>query len=309
MTGRVFNIQRFSIHDGPGIRTTVFLKGCSLACVWCHNPESIAEAPELAFFPAKCIRCGHCFAACETGARRLEGGEARYDRARCRVCGRCAEVCYAEAIVVEGRELTADEVVAEVLRDKPFYDNSGGGVTLSGGEPLLQADFCAEVLSRCRARGVHTALDTAACVPWAAFERVLPDTRLVLLDLKLADSDRHRRATGAGNELILANARRLGTTGVPLRVRVPIVPGWTDDEGNLAAIADIARELPNLEGVELLPYHRFAESKYQRLGRAYALEGTQAPEEARLSRLAAVVSERGVRVVMAGREGAGGGGH
>ncbi|HRR81666.1 MAG TPA: glycyl-radical enzyme activating protein, partial [Planctomycetota bacterium] len=167
----------------------------------------------------------------------------------------------------------------------------------------------AEVLSRCRARGVHTALDTAACVPWAAFERVLPDTRLVLLDLKLADSDRHRRATGAGNELILANARRLGTTGVPLRVRVPIVPGWTDDEGNLAAIADIARELPNLEGVELLPYHRFAESKYQRLGRAYALEGTQAPEEARLSRLAAVVSERGVRVVMAGREGAGGGGH
>jgi len=304
MTGRVFNIQRFSIHDGPGIRTTVFLKGCPLACVWCHNPESIQPEPELALFPAKCIRCGHCFEVCETGARRLEGGEARYDKARCRVCGKCAQVCYAEAIVLEGREVAADEVVAEVLKDKPFYDNSGGGVTLSGGEPLLQADFCAEVLAECRARGIHTALDTAACVPWAAFERVLAHTALVLLDLKLADPERHRRATGAGNELILANARRLGATGIPLMVRVPIVPGWTDDESNVAAIAEIARELPNLEGIELLPYHRFAESKYQRLGRAYKLEGTRAPEAAQLARLAAVVAERGVHVVMPRGEGA-----
>lgn len=297
MTGRVFNIQRFSIHDGPGIRTTVFLKGCTLRCAWCHNPESISPERELACFPNKCIRCGHCVEACETGAMRLEDGKRVHDRSLCRVCGRCAEACYAEAIVMEGREVTAGEVVAEVLKDKPFYDTSSGGVTLSGGEPLLQAGFCAEVMAQCRERGIHTALDTAACVPWGEFEKVLPFTRLILLDLKLADTERHRQATGAGNELILANARRLGTTGIPLMVRIPIVPGWTDDEANLAAIADFARGLPNLDAVELLPYHRFAEAKYQRLGRAYALQGTPAPEAVRMARLAAAVAERGVRVV------------
>ncbi|HUT33337.1 MAG TPA: glycyl-radical enzyme activating protein [Planctomycetota bacterium] len=322
MTGRVFNIQRFSIHDGPGIRTTVFLKGCSLACVWCHNPESIALAPELAFFPNKCIRCGHCFEACETGALRLvpvggasvpraeegrgaetprpqDGWERRYQRTLCRVCGKCADACYAEAIVMEGRDVAAEEVVAEVLKDKPFYDNSGGGVTLSGGEPLLQADFCAEVLIRCKAQGVHTALDTAASVPWAAFEKALPHTDLVLLDLKLMDAERHRAATGAGNELILANARRLAEAEPPIVVRVPIIPGYTDDEANVAAIVDFVRGFPRLEYVELLPYHRFAEAKYRRLEREYGLEGIEAPLAEPLAALAAVVAARGLRVKVA----------
>ncbi len=297
MNGRVFNIQRFSIHDGPGIRTTVFLKGCTLACVWCHNPESISPERELAFFPNKCIRCGHCFKACGTGALRLEGEVRRYDRALCCVCGKCAEVCYAEAIVVEGRDVSPEEVVAEVLKDKAFYDNSGGGLTLSGGEPLLQADFCAEVLARCKASGIHTALDTAACVPWAAFEKTLPHTDLVLLDLKLMAPERHRAATGAGNELILANASRLAQAGPPIIVRVPIIPGYTDDEANVAAIAEFARELPNLECVELLPYHRFAEGKYQRLGRDYQLRGAEAPPAERLGALAATVAARGLRVL------------
>ncbi len=330
MTGRVFNIQRFSIHDGPGIRTTVFLKGCTLACVWCHNPESIARAPELAFFPNKCIRCGHCFEACPTGALHLapapvaqasrlwntqarglchqngaetpslqDAWERRYDKERCRLCGKCAEACYAEAIVMEGRDASAEEVVAEVLRDKLFYDNSSGGVTLSGGEPLLQDDFCAEVLAQCKGRGVHTALDTAASVPWAAFEKALPHTDLVLLDLKLMDSERHRAATGAGNELILANARRLAAADLPIVVRVPIVPGYTDDEANVAAIADFVRGFHRLDYVELLPYHRFAEAKYRRLERDYGLEGVEAPLAERLDALAAAVAVRGLRVKVA----------
>jgi len=298
MTGRVFNIQRFSIHDGPGIRTTVFLKGCSLACVWCHNPESIAPTPELAFFPDKCIRCGHCFEACDTGALRLEDGQRVHDRALCRLCGKCAEACYAEAIVMEGRDVPADEVMAEVLKDEPFYDNSGGGVTLSGGEPLLQADFCAEILARAKASGIHTALDTAASVPWAAFEKALPHTDLVLLDLKLADAERHRRATGKDNELILSNVRRLARATVPILVRIPIIPGWTDDEANVAALAEIASGLPTLEAVELLPYHRFAEAKYERLGRSYGLRGMQPPGADRLKRLAEVIAARGLRVVV-----------
>jgi pyruvate formate lyase activating enzyme len=299
VTGRIFNIQRFSIHDGPGIRTTVFLKGCTLRCAWCHNPESIAIVPELAFFPNKCIRCGHCFQVCPTGALRLEGDQRRHDKALCQVCGKCADACYAEAIVMEGRDATAEEVVAEVLKDKPFYDNSGGGVTLSGGEPLLQAEFAAEVLARCKAAGVHTALDTAASVPWAAFESTLPHTDLVLLDLKLMDPARHRAATGAANDLILANARRLAEGATPLIVRVPIIPGHTDDMANLAAIADFVRGFARLDYIELLPYHRFAEAKYRRLERGYALEGVEPPREERLDALAAVAAARGLRVKVA----------
>ena len=298
MTGRIFNIQRFSIHDGPGIRTTVFLKGCSLSCAWCHNPESIARQPELVFFPAKCIACGRCFEACEHGALRLVDGQRRYDKARCRLCGRCAEACYAEALVMEGRDETPESVVAEILKDKPFYDNSGGGATVSGGEPLVQADFTAAILARCHEREVHTCLDTAANVPWEAFEKVLPHTDLVLLDLKIMDGRRHREATGTGNERILANARRLAGADCPVVVRVPVVPGHTDDEANLAAIADFLADFPSLDHLELLPYHRFAEAKYRRLGRAYPLEGTEPPTREQLEALAAVVARRGIRATV-----------
>ncbi len=323
MTGRVFNSQRFSIHDGPGIRTTVFLKGCPLRCLWCHNPESLARQPEIVFHANKCIGCRRCFSVCPAGALRLEtaGGDAapgdgpvavrearesvpgpgqsaaarHYDKTLCRLCGKCVDACFAEALVMEGRDMAAEEVVAEILKDRAFYDNSNGGATLSGGEPLLQADFAAEVLARCRGEGVHTCLDTSAQAPWEAFEQVLPHTNLVLLDLKIMDPELHRRATGVGNELILANARRLASKLLPIIVRVPIIPGFTDDEANIAAIGDLVSDFPNLDYVELLPYHRFAEAKYHRLGLDYELEGVEPPDQEDLDQLVAILAERGVR--------------
>jgi pyruvate formate lyase activating enzyme len=200
---------------------------------------------------------------------------------------------------MEGRDATAEEVVAEVLKDKPFYDTSGGGATLSGGEPLLQDDFAAEILARCHDHDIHTCLDTAAHVPWQAFEKVLPHTDLVFLDLKIMDPKRHEEATGAGNDVILANVRRLAATGLPIVVRVPIVPGYTDDADNMGAIADFLRDLPNLDYVELLPYHRFAEAKYHRLERECPLEGAEPPAREHLDALAAPIAERGIRVKLA----------
>ena len=275
MNGIVFNIQRFSIHDGPGIRTTVFLKGCSLHCFWCHNPEGIAIKPQIQFFPERCISCGECVIACENGANQIVDGKITFQREDCTVCGKCVETCYAEARVLVGKEMTSEEVAVEALKDRPFYETSQGGVTLSGGEPVLQPEFSYEILARCKAEGVHTAIETAGNVPWKDLEMLMPVTDLVMMDLKHMDSAKHREAVGVPNERLLANARKLvATTDKPILFRIPVIPGVNDSPEEVGAIAAFVHAMNDLRAsqsqagkisLELLPFHRLAGDKYRSL--------------------------------------------
>ena len=293
MQGLIFNIQRFSIQDGPGIRTTVFLKGCSLRCFWCHNPEGIRPCPEIQFFPERCIGCGECLAACPQGAHVVEGERRIFHRERCQGCGRCAETCYAGALVLAGRRLTVEEVMAEVLRDRPFYETSGGGVTLSGGEPLLQPAFSLALLAACRAEGIHTAIETAANCRWEDLQALLPVTDLVMMDIKHLDPIRHREATGVSNERILANARRLAQSSKPVVYRIPVVPTVNDTPEAIAALAGFVRSLPpcpdgQRHSLELLPFHRLAANKYQSLGLGYRASQLEPLSAERMAELRAI---------------------
>ena len=289
MNGVVLNIQRFSIHDGPGVRTTVFLKGCTLRCFWCHNPESISLKPDLQFYPERCIGCGKCFAVCPNGAHQTvaaENGAHWIDRELCTACGRCAESCYSQALTLAGRSMSVDEVVAEVERDRAFYGVSGGGVTLSGGEPARQPAFSRAILAACRAAGIHTVVETAANVPWEDLAAVLAETDLVLLDIKHADSARHREACGAGNERVLANIRRMDNLGLPIVARVPVVPTVNDSESEIAEIAEIVGGLKSVRELVLLPFHRLADGKYRSLDLEHRAARLETPSVEHLATLA-----------------------
>lgn len=301
-TGTIFNIQRFSIHDGPGIRTTVFFKGCSLYCFWCHNPEGRRAKPEIQFLPEHCILCGDCVRACEQDGHAIETGIHVYARERCIICGRCADGCVAGALQLTGKLVTEGEVMAEVLRDKPFYASSGGGVTLSGGEPLLQPGFAHAILRRCKAEGIHTAIETAANCRWRDLAALLPVTDLVMMDIKHMDAAKHHAATGVSNQRILANARRLAASSVALMVRTPVIPTVNDTDEDIAAIAAFVAELQALRAAssaaappisyELLPFHRLAGDKFRSLGlddRSAALEPLSAE---RMRELNAVATSR-----------------
>ena len=268
-----FNVQRFSTQDGPGIRTTVFLKGCPLHCVWCHNPEGLRPTPELVWYDVRCIGVKECLRVCTEDALTLTPEGMRIDRERCIVCGVCVEACPTAALEVIGRRWTPEELVEELLKDQVFYETSGGGVTFSGGEPMMQLDFLCEVLPRCREVGLHVALDTCGAVSWESFEQVLPWVNLVLYDLKIMDAERHRAATGISNHGILENARGLAAHGVPMWIRTPVIPGHTGDHENILAIARFIHEaLPTVERWDLLAYTNLGGPKYRRLDRKYLLE-------------------------------------
>lgn len=296
--GLVFNVMRFSVHDGPGIRTTVFLKGCPLRCPWCHNPESQSSRAEVVYFAERCLRCGDCVRACPNHALSLNG-EVHVDETRCRRCGTCAETCLARAREMAGEEMSVDELLTKIERDRVFYEESGGGVTLSGGEPLQQPRFAERFLRACRDRGIHTTLDTCGYAPAESFQLVAKHVDLFLFDLKVIDRDRHREFTGVPNDLILNNLRWLAEQRRPVIVRVPVIPGYTDDGVNLSAIAAFTRSL-GLARVDLLPYHRIAADKYRRLHLDYRMGDAETLPAQKMNEIATSFSRDGFHVRIGG---------
>lgn len=268
------------MHDGPGVRTTIFFKGCSLKCQWCHNPESISSGIETEWKPFLCLGCGDCTSVCTSHARYAQAENLVYDRTKCIACGKCAEICVSEAVTMVGRYMTAESIVKEAKKDMEMYRITGGGVTCSGGEPLLQPDAVSEVLCKLKQENIHTAVDTAGNVPWIAFEKVLPYTDLFLFDIKHMDEEMHRKYTGASNRQILNNFEHIPEEK-DIFVRVPVVKGVNDD--CLKQIADFLKGRTNVRLVELLPYHALGASKYAGLGKQekkFASPDTEVLEEA-----------------------------
>lgn len=295
----VSNIQKFSIHDGPGIRSTVFLKGCPLRCAWCHNPETLAFPPEIVWYKEKCIHCLSCVEACPQQALEARSQGIVIDMKRCDLCGKCAEVCPTLAMEKLGREMSVEQVMAEVDKDAVFYEQSHGGVTLSGGEPLSQKDFVVEFLQRCQERGYHTAVETCGYVPKSVMDAVLPYVDLFLFDLKQLDDQLHRKYTQVSVEPILRNLRYLAGKGAKVWIRVPVVPTVNDSTEHIQKIGALMREL-NLKEIYLLPYHRMAEAKYHRLGITYTVSHIAEPTAEQMQELGEILCKQGMNVHIGG---------
>lgn len=296
ISGRLFDIQRFSINDGPGIRTCIFMKGCNLHCTWCHNPESQASQPEIRYQPEKCIYCGSCISVCPSSSHRInERFVHTFQRSKCISCTQCANICNTKALDLIGREFTVEQVIAEVLKDQELYDLSGGGMTLTGGEPLVQPTFALALLQAAHVEGIHTAIETAGCVSWNTIERISKETDLFLYDLKGFNPKQHFLNTGQDNKLILTNLQRLAQEH-HIIVRMPLIADLNDSTEEAKRYANFLEPLNGITQIELLPYHRFGEAKYAPLGRKVTC--FNAPSAEHLQRLADIYSAIGKQVIV-----------
>jgi pyruvate formate lyase activating enzyme len=298
-TGTVFNIQRYSIHDGPGIRTTVFLKGCPLNCCWCQNPESQLSGQEMIFWGDRCISCGACSTICSSDAIQIKNGIPVTEKKKCMLCGKCIEKCPTLAREIIGEKLTTEEVIKEIEKDMVFYEESGGGVTFSGGEPLGQSEFLEGLLNGCREKKIHTAVDTSGYISWEILNKISPKIDLFIYDLKLMGSKRHKKYTGVSNEIILENLKKLSSLNHNIFVRFPVIPGINDDDQNIRETGEFLSSL-KITQVNLLPYHYIGIDKYGRLGRAYHLATTQPPSEEKLSEISAILKKFNLNVKLRG---------
>ncbi len=294
--GLVFNIQRYSVHDGPGIRTTVFLKGCPLRCAWCHNPEGISPKREIMVIEGRCLGCGECRAVCPRAAEAEGEGPLSPRVAECELCGACSAACPVEARRIIGEDMTVDQVMATVLQDRVFYEESGGGVTFSGGEPLMQSEFLYELLSACRLQGLHTAVDTCGMAPKDELLRIASLTDLFLYDLKLIEDTSHREYTGVSNKRILENLLALGKMHSTIWVRIPLIPGVNEHDSALEEAARFAANIPGVRQVNLLPFHATGAKKFERLGRASTASEFCPPQPEAVAKAVKVFENAGLEV-------------
>jgi pyruvate formate lyase activating enzyme len=300
--GLVADFKRFAVHDGPGIRTTVFLSGCSLRCRWCHNPECLESKAVLYFTENQCARCGDCVKACQFHVHTIQEGRHTIDFVRCRLCGKCVEACLSGALRLFGAEMSAEVVAVRLLEDIKFFQHTGGGVTFSGGEPLLQSEFCGEVMKRLRDHKVHIAVDTAGNVPWENIETIRSMTDLFLYDVKHTDPDVHKGWTGCSNELILENLKDLDTLGALIEIRVPVIPGVNDDERTIADMGLLFRGLNNLKAVRLLAYHNMSGSKYAAMGMQYLMGDIKPPGRKKMKAMQAALKKHFGNILLPGDE-------
>lgn len=291
LTATISNVSRGSLHDGPGVRTVIYFKGCALRCKWCHNPETFITAPEIVYAPVKCICCGNCISVCPS-CHTVVNDKMRFSRENCQKCGKCVDVCPTGALSLCGEETMVEELFQTVVKDQHYYAASGGGVTLSGGECLLQADFCAALLKKCKQQQIHTAIESALFVDYSSIEKVLPYVDFFYVDLKIADPSKHQKYTGQSNALILENIQKLSQTQIPITIRIPVIPGVNDNAEDMQSLGKIIASFSGgVQGVELLKYNPLASSKYSSIGKDYCNFGMEPQSDQEMSGLQKILQK------------------